>query len=103
MSVVAARSGAPIRLPDERWRHIVAGHPEFAEERDRLAETLADSDLIQDGDSGELLAVRFYERTPLTRKHLVVAYRELDRADGFVLTAYFTRRPTARRMILWKR
>lgn len=59
--------------------------------------------MIQDGDGGELLASRFYERTPVTRTYLVVAYREVDGTDGFVLTAYFTRRPSARRTTGWTR
>ena len=50
-----------------------------------------------------ILAVRFYEETPLTSKHLVVAYREIDTEDGFVVTAYFTRRPSTQRALLWKR
>jgi len=75
----------------------------LAGERARVMETLSAPDLVQKGDWGELLAIRFYERNPVTRKHLVVAYRELGDGDGFVLTAYFARRPSARRVTLWKR
>jgi hypothetical protein len=101
--VASSRSGVPIRLTDERWRHVVARHPEMDGQLEMVIETLSDPDMIQQGDRGELLAVRFFERTPLTRKHLVVAYREIDGVDGFVLTAYFTRRPSAQRVTLWKR
>jgi hypothetical protein len=59
--------------------------------------------MIQQDDFDELLAVRFYPETPLTRKFLVVAYRELGPEDGFILTAYLTRRPSARRVTIWKR
>jgi len=59
--------------------------------------------MIQQGDFGELLAVRFYPDTSLTRKFLVVAYRELGPEDGFILTAYLTRQPSARRATIWKR
>lgn len=72
-------------------------------QKERVLETVAEPDLIQEGDYGELLAVRFYEETPLTRKHLVVAYRETDTEDGFVVTAYLTRRPSTQRTLLWKR
>ena len=47
-----------------------------------MLETVAEPDVIQQGDFGELLAaVRFYEQTPLTRKHVVVAYREIGSDD----------------------
>ena len=72
-------------------------------ERDRILETVRAPDLVQEGDSGERLALRFYPHTPLTQKYLVVVYREISANDGFILTAYFARRPTTRRAILWKR
>jgi hypothetical protein len=55
------------------------------------------------GDFGEQLAVRFYRRTPLTSKYLVVAYREVDPTDGFVVIAYFTRGVAKWRERLWSR
>lgn len=67
-----------------------------------MLETVAEPDVIQHGDFGELLAVRFYEQTPLTRKHLV-AYREIGSDDGFIVTAYLARRPSTQRVLLWKR
>lgn len=71
--------------------------------RDRVLETVAAPDLLQAGDLGEILAVRWYASTPLTSKFLVTAYREVNPLDGFVVTAYLTRRPSDRRMTLWKR
>ena len=41
--------------------------------------------------------------TPLTRKYLVVVYRETSSEDGFVLTAYLASQLSARRGTLWKR
>lgn len=100
---VRSRGGVPIRLTDERWGHVTRGHPELDSQRERVLETLTEPELLQEGDQGELLAIRFYERTPITRKYLVVAYREVDETDGFVLTAYFTRRPSRQRVTRWKR
>ncbi len=48
-------------------------------------ETVANPEMIQEGDFGELLAVRFFPETILTSKFLVVAYRETSPEDGFVL------------------
>ncbi|MEE8140567.1 MAG: hypothetical protein V3T66_06600 [Alphaproteobacteria bacterium] len=103
MFIVYSHSQVPIRLTIERWKHIVTNHPEMDTQKERVLETVAEPDLIQEGDYGELLAARFYEETPLTSKHLVVAYRETDTEDGFVVTAYLTRRPSTQRTLLWKR
>jgi hypothetical protein len=103
MIIVESRNKVPIRLTTERWNHIIAQHPEIATQRNRVLETIHAPELIQAGDFGELLAVRLYNQTPLTRKYLVVAYRELAADDGFILTAYLARRPSVRRETLWKR
>jgi len=103
MLVGRSREGVPLRLTDERWRHITSGHPEMATLRVQILETLTDPEMIQQGDSGEVLAVRFYAQTPLTSKWLVVAYREVDQTDGFALTAYLASRLSARRTTLWTR
>ena len=103
MQVIRSRGGVGVRLTDERWQHIARHHPEMGGQRDSMLETLADPDMIQEGDSGELLAIRFWATTPLTSKFLVVAYREIGSSDGFVVAAYLARRPSARRVTLWKR
>jgi hypothetical protein len=93
-----------IRLPPERWQHITFGHPEMLGQDDKVLQTISKPDKIQIGDSGELLAVRQYEKTPVTTdKFLIVAYREISPKDGFVITAYFTSRPSTRRETLWTR
>lgn len=101
--IVFSRNGVPVRFTEERWRHIVDHHPEMENQRDKILETIGEPDLIQEGDFGALLAIRFYPKTPLTSKYLVLAYREVTKDDGFVLTAYFTNRPSSRRAVIWKR
>jgi hypothetical protein len=96
-------NGVPIRLTEERWQHIVQRHPDMETQRERVLETLTEPDMIQEGDFGTLLAVRLYPETPLTRKYLVVVYREVSSEDGFVLTAYLASQISARRDTLWKR
>jgi hypothetical protein len=103
MLIVRSRNGVPIRLTQERWQHIVHRHPEMEDQRERVLETVAEPDMVQQGDFGELLAIRFWHETPLTSKFLVVAYREVSHNDGFILTAYLTNRPSARRVTIWKR
>jgi hypothetical protein len=101
MQVIISINNVPIRLTDERWQHITTRHPELVAQQEKLLETIAKPEQIQAGDTGELLAIRFYPQTPLTSKFMVVAYREVSVDDGFILTAYFTNRPSTRRITLW--
>ena len=102
MLIVRSHNNVPIRLTEERWQHIVHRHPEMDDQRERVLETLAEPELIQQGDFSELLAIRFYSETPLTSKFLVVAYREISLEDGFIVTAYLTNRPSTKRVTQWK-
>jgi len=103
VEIIRSRTGVPIRLTDERWKHVSKNHPEVAPMRQEILETIAEPDVIQEGDSGELIAIRMYERTPMTSKFLIVPYREVSKEDGFVLTAYLTSRPSSSRSVVWKR
>lgn len=69
---------------------------------EKLKETLLNPHSILEGDYGELLAVRYYDKTPLTGKYLVVVYKEISENDGIVLTAYYTRELSKRRKVLWE-
>ena len=95
---VYSKNGAPIRLTDERWEHITEEHGELTGLRSEILETVANPAWIFAGKQGELLAVR--ETEP--GKYLVVVYRE-SQNDGFIITAFLTRRLHAlqRRQQLW--
>jgi len=101
MYLVRSVNGVPVRLTEERWKHITSRHPEMVGQHACVLATLAEPDLVQLGDRGELLAVRWWEGSSLGDKHLVVVYREIGVDDGFVLTAYFTNRPSPSRDIVW--
>lgn len=103
MIVVGSNNGVPVRLTEERWRHLIEQHPEMDGQRERVLETLTEPNAVQEGDLGELLAIRRYTDTPLGEKFVVVVYRETSPEDGFVVTAYLTRRPSSRRETVWKR
>lgn len=66
-----------------------------------VLETIEDPVVICRGNAGECLAVREVESS----KYLAVVYRELSTDDGFVITAFLTRRKRQleRRQILWQR
>jgi hypothetical protein len=102
MLITQSVDGVPIRLTTERWEHICRRHPDLQTQRGRVIDTIRNPAEVLEGDFGAKLAARFYRRTPLTSKHLVVAYREVSPTDGFVMTAYFARRLPAWRRRLWK-
>ena len=87
-----------IRLTDERWAHITDEHCELTGLQANVLEAIAEPALIVGGGAGELLAIRELE----VGKYIVVVYRELE-VDGFVITAFLTRRLAAlkRRKQLW--
>jgi hypothetical protein len=84
---VNSKNGIPIRLTDERWAHIIDEHAELAELRLEVLEAIVDPIRIFAGGQDALLAVREME----LGKYIVVVYREMDQ-DGFVITAFLTRR-----------
>lgn len=101
MTVTArSRNGVPIRLTPERWGHIIDEHGELAGLRDAVLDTVSRPERVLAGGAGELLAVRSVE----SGKWLVVVYREdSEGQDGFVITAFLTRRHRSldRRTQLW--
>jgi hypothetical protein len=103
MLIIKTKNNVLIRLTKERWRHITARHPEIDGQKEDIIKTISEPDMILEGDLGELIAVRHYEKTPLTTKYLMVVYKETSGTDGFVVTAYYTAKPSERRKVIWKR
>ncbi|WP_447862412.1 hypothetical protein [Nitrospira calida] len=97
-STVTSKNNKAIRLTDERWVHITEEHAELAGMRLEVLEAVAEPGRILQGGEGELLAVRELA----VGKFLVVVYRELE-TDGFIITAFVTRRAASlnRRKQLW--
>lgn len=102
MIIVRSKNDVPIRLTIERWEHIIRRHPEMDGEKAKVLQTITDPDLIQEGDFGELIGIKYYKKTPLTSKYLAVIYREVSNTDGFVITAYYAKKSSERRQTIWK-
>jgi hypothetical protein len=101
--IIHSKNNVPVRLTIERWNHIISRHPELEGQKEHVVQTLTEPDQIQQGDFGELIAIRFYKTTPLTSKYLAIIYKEVMNSDGFVITAYYTAKPSERRQTIWKR
>ena len=100
MLTVKSITGKIIRLPDERWLHIVEGHPEMAGKLNNVLFAIAVPDLVLQGGADELLAAVYEDTT----KMLVVVYKE-NETDGFIITAYFTTKTDKllKRKVLWQK
>ncbi len=98
-----SKNNVPVRITDERLKHINNNHPEMVTEINKIVETIKNPDYILKGDFGELLAIKYYTRTPVSEgKYLIVVYKEISKIDGFLITAYFSRKKSKRRKIIWK-
>lgn len=97
-AVAQSVNGILIRLPDERWEHIIQRHADISDQKELLLKTISEPTRILQGNKDEQLAIQ--EIKP--GKWLVVIYKE-DRTDGFVITAFSTRKVNSlnRRQQIW--
>lgn len=85
METATSVHGAPIRLTNERWDHIVRNKPYLRPYRDEVLDTVSLPDEVQRGYRGAHVAIRSIRKG----MHLHVIYREtMDTNDGFIITAY---------------
>ncbi len=101
MNTAKSVNGVTIRLPDERWVHITEEHAEMAGYLYDVLETVQEPLAVFEGNEGELLAAREIE----TGKFIVAVYRETSTEDGFIITAFLTKRwkSLERRKKVWQR
>jgi hypothetical protein len=99
MEMVRSKKGVPVRLTEQRWLHITEEHSEMAGYYFEVLETLEEPEAIYEGKEEELIAVKEID----TGKYLVVIYKEIRKEDGFIITAFLTRRikQIERRTKLW--
>lgn len=97
MDTAFSKNNVPIRLTTERWFHIVETHDEVAGYYDEVLETIENPEIILRGYKGSLIAAKNYGH----KRYLMVIYREITRNDGFIITAYFSKK-IDRRKAIWK-
>ena len=98
MDIAISVEGVPIRLTHERWFHVVENHDDLAGHYSNVLATVEDPDYIFKGYRGSLVATRNFGR----QRYLMVVYREVSTEDGFIITAYFTRK-IDKRKAQWRR
>lgn len=88
LGIAKSKNNVKIRLTDERWLHITMSHKEIEVlDFSLILEIVEKPDLVLKGYKDELLAVK--KKSGKT-EWIVVAYKESDTTDGFILTAYLT-------------
>jgi hypothetical protein len=95
METALSVSGVPIRLTAERWMHIVEARDELAGRSEEVLAAVEHPDWVTRGYRGSLVAWKGYGR----KGHLAVIYKELSRHDRFIITAFFTRKPSKRKKV----
>lgn len=99
--IIHSPNGVPIRLTEERWLHITEEHSEMAGYYFEVLECVEAPEAVYQGKAGECIALRKIEE----EKFVVAVYKETSRKDGFVITAFLTKRSEqfSRRTKLWPR
>lgn len=88
MDVAYSINGVPIRLTEERWAHIVENKPYMRPYYGQVLTAVEKPTRVLRGYAGALVAVLSLGR----RQWLNVVYRELSRSDGFIITAFISRK-----------
>ena len=84
LDIVKSIEGVPVRLTDTQWEHIVDEHPYMSGFYAAILEAVAEPDFVLLGHRGAKVAVVNLAR----KKWLHVMYRELNKKDGFIISAY---------------
>lgn len=88
LGTINSINSVKIRLTDERWNHAVNTHQEINfKDYKKFMKIINHPEIVFKGNKGELLAIQKVSRKNLW---IVVPYKEVNKQDGFVLTAYFT-------------
>ncbi|MFB3895871.1 MAG: hypothetical protein ACE14V_06165 [bacterium] len=101
MNIVDSVNRIPIRLTDERWRHIVENHDDIAGYFFDVLDTISKPTWIVKGDKDALWAIKLIS----SKKAILVIYKEnTEENDGFIITAFITTKiqKLLRRKILWQ-
>ena len=88
MDIAYSVNGVPIRLTEERWAHIVDNKPYMRAHHGKVLAAIEGPTWVLRGYAGALIAVLSIGR----RQFLNVVYREISRDDGFIITAFISRK-----------
>lgn len=67
MKIILSKNNHHIRLTDERMNHVIKNHPEMNGEENNIINTIENPDIVFEGNFNELLAAKFYDKTPVSK------------------------------------
>jgi len=88
MEAVKSINGVPIRLTNERLVHIIENHDDLAGFYDEVLSIVEYPMYVIKGYKGAFIALK--EKEMEGNRFLAVVYKEINKSDGFIITAYFT-------------
>ncbi len=86
MKTINSINKIPIRIPDERWIHILENHDDLSGYIDDILDVIEFPDYVIKGYKEAKIALRIIR----SDKFLAAVYKETSITDGFLITAYFT-------------
>ena len=101
VGVTISKNGVSIRLTYKQWVHIIESHDYMAGNLDLVLESIENPDYIVRGWTDELIALKYYEKTSISDKYVVVVYKE--GTEGFIITAFMTSKQDKilKRGVIW--
>ena len=95
--------GIRIRLTEQRWNHIIRRHKELKNHATKVLFTVEKPDLVIVRRVDALIAIKYFRE--IKPHYLIVAYREINDVDGFIITAHFISNihDIRRRRIVWQK
>ncbi|MDQ3636198.1 MAG: hypothetical protein ACR2MD_17725 [Aridibacter sp.] len=98
LDIVKSVNDVPIRLTDERWfEHILSEHPYMSRFYEDVLGTIENPEFVLRGYQGSKMAVKNVGR----KQWLHVIYREINKNDGFIISAYL-KPGLDRNKIIWQ-
>jgi hypothetical protein len=90
-----------VTLDEKRYEHILE-HAEMKDQIERIKETLKEPEEIRKSiyDESVWLFYRFYPKSPVTKKYMLVIVKVLN-TKGFIITAFYTDK-IKKGELLWK-
>lgn len=99
---ILSKTGKVVSLAEVRWRHVLE-HPEMQNQLDKVKETVENPDEVRESSrmSSTWLFYKFYIKSPVTKKYLLVVVKVLN-GEGFIVTAFFTNK-VKKGGLIWKK
>ena len=87
-----------VRLTDERWHHILAGHPEVERDLFTILEIIESPRFVlYCQEDNFFVAGRQIPLEGRSSPFLIARSKEINRTDGLIISAYFVHREKIRR------